>query len=339
LNVDSPGNILAVDDNQANLQMLVSILSERGHKVRAVTSGQMGLTAARAAPPELILLDVNLPDINGYAVCRDLKADAKLRQIPVIFISALDETLDKVDAFHSGGVDYITKPYHAEEVLVRIENHLNLYRLYLRSQEMAKMEERQRIARDLHDAVNQTLFSASVMAETLLMTSTEESTRDGLQRIYQLTQGALAEMRTLLIELRPEALEKTALADLLHHLADVMTARTRAEIDIHIDPDAALDPDVKTVFYRVAQESLNNILQHARASRISIALDQQHGAVTLSISDDGCGFDMNARPADHFGIAIMAERAALIGASLHVLSAENQGTQVMLSHTIEEGES
>jgi signal transduction histidine kinase len=330
--MNTPGNIIAIDDNPANLQMLVAILSERGHKVRAVTSGQMGLTAARTAHPELILLDINLPDLSGYEVCRILKADRNLHEIPVIFISALDETLDKVEAFHSGGIDYITKPIHPAEVIVRVENHLNLFRLYQQSQELAKMEERQRIARDLHDAVNQTLFSASMMAETLLMKSTDESTKNGLERIYQLTQGALAEMRTLLIELRPEALEKTELGDLLGHLTDMMIARTRVDIDVQIDQHIALPPDVKTVFYRIAQEALNNIIQHARASQIGIEFGYQGSAIMLRISDNGCGFEQDTLPPDHFGLSIMVERAALIGASLEIYSAPNQGTDVILMY-------
>lgn len=328
--MDIPGDILAIDDNPANLQILVSILKEQGHKVRAVTSGQMGLTAARTAIPELVLLDVNLPDISGYDICRMLKADKQLSPIPVIFISALDETLDNVEAFHAGGIDYITKPFQAEEIVVRVENHLSLFRFYRQAQQLAKMEERQRIARDLHDAVNQTLFSASVMAETLLMTTTDAPTRNGLQRIYQLTQGALAEMRTLLIELRPEALEKTRLGDLLHQLADMMSARTKAEIVVDIDPHVALEPEVRIVFYRIAQEALNNILQHARASYIDIRLNDQATYVSLTVRDNGRGFDPTQRPSGHFGIGIMVERAELIGASLDIQSVENQGTEVVL---------
>jgi signal transduction histidine kinase len=336
--VDKHGNILAIDDNPTSLQMLVTILSERGHTVRAVTNGQMGLITARTALPELILLDVTMPEINGYEICRRLKADEKLQQIPVIFISALDETLDKVEAFHAGGVDYITKPFHIEEVIVRVENHLKLYRLYLQSLELGKIEERQRIARDLHDAVSQTLFSASVLAETLMMSSNDDQMTGGLQRIYQLTQGAMAEMRTLLIELRPEALEKTRLSDLLHHLADMMGARTRAEVQVHIQQNAALDPDVKTVFYRVAQEALNNIIKHARANAIIIELNQHDEETMLRISDDGSGFDPARLPPGHFGISFMAERAHLIGAKLFVRSVINQGTDVILTYRPSGGE-
>jgi two-component system, sensor histidine kinase and response regulator len=332
--MDSPGNILIIDDDPSSLQMLATILNERGHKVRGVTNGQMGLIAAQKALPELILLDVTMPDMNGYDVCRTLKNDEQLQHIPVIFISALDETLDKVKAFQSGGIDYITKPFQHEEVVLRVENHLSFYRLYLRSQEMAKMEERQRIARDLHDAVTQTLFSASMMAETLLLSSMDEKISAGLRRIQQLTQGALAEMRALLIELRPEALETTDLGDLLHYLAQITIARTKTQVDVQIDQDVVLDPEVKMVFYRVAQEALNNVFKHARADRVVIELRYDERLVLLRIGDNGQGFDLANLPTGHFGIDIMGERARTVNASLVVNSAISQGTEVVLTYRL-----
>jgi len=330
--MDSPGNILTIDDDPVNLQMLAGILNERGHKVRGVTNGPMGLMAARAAPPDVILLDVTMPDMNGYEVCRALKRDDQLQHIPVIFISALDEMLDKVEAFQSGGIDYVTKPFQHEEVVLRVENHLNFYRLHLRSQELAKLEERQRIARDLHDAVTQTLFSASMMAETLLLSSTDEKISAGLKRIQRLTQGALAEMRTLLIELRPEALEKTNLSDLLQYLAQLTMARTRSQVETAVDLSIMLEPDVKTVFYRVAQEALNNVSKHARADHVIIELRQDQGMVRLHIRDNGQGFDPAQLPTGHFGIGIMQERAQMVNASLTVNSALNEGTDVILTY-------
>jgi two-component system sensor histidine kinase/response regulator len=330
--VDTGCTILAIDDNPTSLQMLVTILKERGHKVRAVTSGQMGITVARTILPDLILLDVTMPQADGYHICRLLKADEELQHIPVIFISALDETLDKVEAFQSGGIDYITKPFQIEEVILRVENQLKLHRFYLQSLELAKMEERQRIARDLHDAVSQTLFSTGILAETLLMSTEDEKTAKGLQRIYQLTQGALAEMRTLLLELRPEAMEKTELGELLHHLADMMIARTPAEVTAHINEHIVLDAEVKTAFYRIAQEALNNVLKHARASSIIIELSQHNGTTMLRISDNGSGFDPAHVPHGHFGLSFMAERAQLIGAELFVNGKKNHGTDVILTY-------
>jgi sigma-B regulation protein RsbU (phosphoserine phosphatase) len=120
------GDLLLVDDMPANLRLLSQMLSERGYRVRAVTSGSRALAAAGAAPPDLILLDIKMPQLDGYEVCKRLKEEPQTRDIPIIFLSALDQTEDKVKAFAAGGVDYITKPFQMEEVLARVQTHLAL---------------------------------------------------------------------------------------------------------------------------------------------------------------------------------------------------------------------
>ncbi len=119
-------NILIVDDNPNNLKVLSETLTKADYEVRAVTNGKTALTATRTMPPDLILLDIMMPQLNGYQVCQELKADEKIADIPIIFLSALDEVLDKVKAFEVGAVDYITKPFQVEEVLARVKNHLAL---------------------------------------------------------------------------------------------------------------------------------------------------------------------------------------------------------------------
>ncbi|NJK68292.1 MAG: response regulator [Microcoleus sp. CSU_2_2] len=123
------GNILIVDDTPENLQVLSATLSDRGYKVRGVINGKMAIRAAKSGSPDLILLDIQMPEMNGYAVCEQLKAAPETSKIPVIFISALDEVLDKVKSFQVGGVDYITKPFQVEEVLARVEHQLTIQRL------------------------------------------------------------------------------------------------------------------------------------------------------------------------------------------------------------------
>jgi sigma-B regulation protein RsbU (phosphoserine phosphatase) len=130
-----PASILIVDDTPANLQVLAGMLKDRGYKVRPVPSGKLALAAAQRDPPDLILLDINMPEMNGYQVCEHLKADELLAGIPVIFISALTEQLDKVKAFATGGVDYITKPFQMEELHARVETHLKIRRLQLELEE------------------------------------------------------------------------------------------------------------------------------------------------------------------------------------------------------------
>jgi len=128
-------NILIVDDTPANLHLLTRILQQNGYKVRTVANGELALQAVNAALPDLILLDITMPSMDGYEVCARLKANAPTEEIPVIFISALDELLDKFKAFAVGGVDYITKPFQVTEVLARVKTHLALREMLVRLEE------------------------------------------------------------------------------------------------------------------------------------------------------------------------------------------------------------
>lgn len=119
-------NILVVDDTPHSLRLLVEILTEQGYKVRPASSGELALNFVRTTPPDLILLDIMMPHMDGYELCQRLKADEQTQNIPIIFISAMGELFDKVKAFNMGGVDYITKPFQVEEVLVRVKTHLKL---------------------------------------------------------------------------------------------------------------------------------------------------------------------------------------------------------------------
>src|SRR3984893_3692984 len=128
------GNIMAVDDNPANLKLLEGMLRQDGYQVRSFPRGRLALAAASQNPPELILLDINMPEMNGYEVCERLKRDEELAGIPVILLSALNESEDRVRAFRSGGVDYISKPFQIDEVQARVETHMQLHRLHLELQ-------------------------------------------------------------------------------------------------------------------------------------------------------------------------------------------------------------
>jgi len=181
----SRGNILIVDDTPANLRLLSNMLTEQGYKVRSVINGKMALTAAQAAPPDLILLDIRMPEMDGYEVCQHLKAGEGTHDIPIIFISALDAAQDKVKAFTVGGVDYVTKPFQLEEVLARVETHLALRNL----QKSLRREiiERDKLIAELdayahtvaHDLKNPlgTLIGFSSMLETSYTDLSDEQLR------------------------------------------------------------------------------------------------------------------------------------------------------------------
>ena len=154
-----PASILIVDDTPANLQVLTGMLDDRGYLTRPITSGKMALLAAQNDPPDLVLLDITMPGMDGYEVCARMKADEKLKDIPVIFISALQETLDKVKGFSVGGLDYVTKPFQFEEVQARVETHLKLRRLQLQLEEQNRLlqESRQALMLQLSQAADYVL--------------------------------------------------------------------------------------------------------------------------------------------------------------------------------------
>ena len=167
------GNILVVDDVPANLTLLAGMLKEKGHRVRPVPSGKLALKAVEHEPPDLILLDITMPEMDGFEVCRRLKQDTRFQEIPIIFISALTETLDKVTAFSSGGVDYVTKPFQFDEVEARVETHLKLHRYQSRLEELVKEQ-----VKEISDSQVSTIFALSKLTE-----SRDKSTGKHLERV------------------------------------------------------------------------------------------------------------------------------------------------------------
>lgn len=199
-----------------------------------------------------------------------------------------------------------------------------------RVSELGAAEERQRLARELHDAVNQTLWTATLTSESVLSELDQSSpSRAKVERLRQLTRGALAEMRTLLVELRPADLAQIRLQELIEQLVTAVEGRRRLDVTARLEP-VDLDEDVHLVFYRVAQEAISNASRHANATRLDVSLTARP-CVTLLISDDGDGFDPEDVPAGHFGLSIMAERAQSVGADFKVESRPGDGTRIQLS--------
>jgi signal transduction histidine kinase len=194
--------------------------------------------------------------------------------------------------------------------------------------------ERTRLARDLHDAVTQTLFSASLIAEVLpdIWKMNQAEAWKRLDELRELTRGALAEMRTLLMELRPSALTEIPLPDLLRQLCESLIGRARLPIQFRVEGAQKLPPDLQICLYRIAQEALNNIVKHAKATQAIVTL-KLDGKVTLAIVDNGSGFDPARVSPDHLGLRIMCERAEALGAEFSMYSKPGEGTQIFVSWT------
>lgn len=216
----------------------------------------------------------------------------------------------------------------ADQLSLAIENT----RLRAMQEQAAVAAERNRLARDLHDAVTQTLFSATLIADVLprLWERNPVEGKRRLEEVRQLTRGALAEMRTLLLELRPTALADASLPDLLRHLTDAFIGRSRVQTDLQIRGTIDLPPEVKLAVYRIAQEALNNIGKHAFASQVAISIEKTEQRLLLEISDNGRGFNPTVNITNHLGLGIMRERAESIGASLIIDSAPGKGTNLSL---------
>jgi signal transduction histidine kinase len=261
-----------------------------------------------------------------------------------------DQTLGALTLYYSA-----VKSFSREEVdlavafcdqaALAIENA----RLRAKSQEDAIAAERSRIARDLHDSVTQLLFSASLISEVLptVWERSPEEGRQGLTELRLLTRGALAEMRSMLLELRPASLVEAKLPDLLNQLGEAVAARMHIPVEVVIQGTIDLPTDTRVAFYRIAQEALNNMAKHARADRAWITLQgtraetakfesQAAGQrdpdvqVMLSIRDNGCGFDPQHATADHLGLGIMRERANSVGAGLSIRSQTGCGTEIIV---------
>jgi PAS domain S-box-containing protein len=251
--------------------------------------------------------------------------------------------------------NYFT-PHHAD-LAMTIANQAAVTlvnaELYEHAQELAALEERQRLAQNLHDAVNQSLFSAGLIAEVLprLWEQDQDEARKSLEDLRRLTRGAMAEMRSLLAELRPSVLSDSSLEDLLRQLSNAFTGRTNIPVVVTTNGEGTLPAKIQVIFYRICQESLQNIAKHARASRVEIDLIFDAAApqavssvartdatqevavqlVEMHIRDDGLGFD----PAEiiapsHYGLDMMRERARDVGALLTLTSRPNHGTEVTL---------
>ena len=291
LNTKLLPNILIVDDKPANVLLLVKMLKERGYNPRPVLSGKLALESARAEPPDLILLDIMMPEMNGYEVCAQLKADAALKDIPVIFISALDGTIDKVKAFRVGGVDYVTKPFQFEEVYARIQTHLQLRLLGKLRDDLTHMV--------VHDLGNPLLVIFSFL--DILEFKEAQNLSAGARRFITLARLSAEELRDMITSILdvskmgegkmklksgPYALDALirAVLESNHPLPGNRTVTLDApESYLTVTADIGL-------LRRVLQNLLNNALSYTPSGGdVHIAVTASHNDVRVAVTDKGPG--------------------------------------------------
>jgi signal transduction histidine kinase len=298
-------SIIVVDDTPANLHLLTGMLKERGYKVRPVSSGKFALQTAKHDPPDLILLDIIMPEMNGYEVCECLKADEQLSGIPVIFISALNETMDKVKAFKVGGVDYVTKPFQFEEVQARVATHLELRRqkrLIQESNEQLRTLEKLRdnlvhmVVHDMRTPLT-ALYGFLQTLERLEGESLSDRGREFVQTALASTEDLVEMVSSLLDVSKMEAGEmklnltqcelltiaREALAKVEPLRGDRQLMLSGADEPVTVMADAE-------IIARVFQNLLGNALKFTPdGGRVSVGIEPSADAVRVLVQDTGPG--------------------------------------------------
>jgi signal transduction histidine kinase len=243
-------------------------------------------------------------------------------------------------------VDHVETNYFTperERLLIAVTSQIALAvghaQLLAQAEQVAVIAERNRIARDLHDAVSQTLFAANIVAGTIFKTFERDpdAARAQLEDLQQLNRGALAELRMLLFELRPDALEHAKLGELLRHLVDSSEGRGQMSVRLNLEQEPTLPGATKVELYRIAQEAFNNISKHSQAKHVTITLRGDQESCELRIEDDGQGFDPSKPKGGHFGLENMQSRARDIGAVTKINSGSGQGTSVQVIWPDEDG--
>lgn len=316
-------SILIVDDVPVNLAVLVDYLTEYGFNIRIARRGETALQRVHYDAPDLILLDILLPGIDGFETCRRLKADPVTAEIPVIFMTSLASAADKVTGFEVGAVDYVTKPLQQAEVLARITTHLRLRkmtqslqaqtvqlerssrtereRLFTAVREQraqlraltnklteVQESERRQIARELHDEMGQALTALRInlaAVEKALPPDAPAPSRDRLAEAMQLAEQTLEQIRELSLNLRPPMLDDLGLVPTLRWYVKRYTSRTNIAAELTVlGVEQRLPPPVETALYRVLQEALTNVARHAEATTVHLQLRYDAQSVTASLA-------------------------------------------------------
>lgn len=328
--------VLLIDDAEPQRYLIEGYLSKSASfRAELMWAGSLveAVRLVRFNTFDICLLDY---DLGGHTAL-DVLEYFRIQHItvPVIVMTGYGSHDIDMAVMEAGALDYLDKTGLSVALLERsIRYTVQQSRTAQQALQLAALEERQRLARELHDVVSQTLFSASMIADSLtrIVNDDPSGLRDELERLAQLNRSALAEMRALLVELRPQALVSIPLPELLGNLVNGLRGRSGIAITLEIVGDPCpLMADVQLQFYRLTQEILTNIYKHAQASEIRIGLHYLDGALELVVADDGIGFDLESIPPDHHGLRIMRERAGKIGAKLRIETAVGEGTYTHIS--------
>ena len=344
------GRIMIVDDETTAIATIEATLAGEGYQLEFAESGPVALQKAEAFLPDLILLDMMMPGMDGFEVCRRLRATPRLAEVPIIILTALDDRDSRLQGIESGADDFITKPVDRQELRLRARTilRLNRYRTLLTQRENlremarhvvnAQEEERKRISRELHDDLGQALIAhvlslrqlqAELPADDLLQARLDTLTAE--------TSLTLNKMRLLAQDLRPTLLDTLGLRSALETYCREFNLRTGLPTSFDVDADLPDISDVHSItLYRFLQETLTNVIKHSKARQVWVELFVDEQEVVLNVQDNGSGFSGdNEMPQTGIGIAGLKERLTVVGGKLTINSSVN-GTIISAHVPLEE---
>jgi signal transduction histidine kinase len=336
--------ILIVDDDPLAIITLESIFDGQPYQLIPVQGGPAALEKAAEIMPDLILLDVMMPDMDGFEICRRIRSTPKLAEVPIIILTALDDRPSRLIGIEAGADDFITKPPDRQELRLRVHTilRLNRYRtLHTQRENLRQMashvisaqeDERRRLSREIHDDLGQALIAhvLSLRSLQLEIPIQNDLLRSRLNDLIADTNETIKKMRQIAQDIRPAMLDTLGLGTALRTYSQEFSLRTGLPVIFDADPEIPELSDIYSItLYRILQEALTNVYKHSMANQVWVELSLDERNIILTIQDNGIGFSFSAmKESSDSGIGIigMQERMTLVGGQLLIKSSHSKGT-------------
>ena len=351
--------ILVIDDELVTRTTLAALLKKPNYRVAMAEDGIQGIEIAKQLNPDVILLDVMMRRMNGYEVCKHIRSDPQIGEVPIIMITALDDREAKLEGLLAGADDFLTKPFDSLELGIRLNSLLRVGRyrhlvnergklketlaelsatnmqLRILSQQIldAQENERRYVAVELHDEIGQLITGLKLILERKV-----DDTPGLLIEARAVTNELMQRVREISLNLRPAALDDFGLSAALDDLFKRFSSRTKINIHHNANPldERRFDKSVETTVFRVAQEAITNIARHAGVREATVILVMEPGLLRVSIADEGQGFDLNSKELSaSTGLSGMKERVYLAGGRFILQSSPGKGTLVVAEFDVE----
>ncbi len=353
--------IIVADDHRATRKLISHILAAGDYHLLEADSGKAAYDLFIAEKPDLVLMDIIMPEMDGLQTCRLIKQAAGGQLTPILMFTASTEGQEMEQAYLAGAADFINKPINAEELRHRVNRLLHLRTLEIERvaaeenlnenyKEIRRLsrkilhayeEERLRLARELHDELGMSLSTVKLNLQLLKNDLPEKNTglKEKFADLIMLVDEATAQVRSKAAFMRPPSLHDFGLLAVLENMVTELSQNTGLAVQIKSSGNLEqLPPEVETSLYRCIQEALTNIVKHAKATSALVQLSRGDKQITAVVSDDGAGFAVETERDNrkHLGIQGMQERVALLGGELEITSIPEEGTTISIEIPLDE---